>query len=79
MKIEVSMCHLQSVVFVVSERMACSNLMFSGSSDHKCQEDGGDHEGKQEQDRAVERVGAVIEPARDDCRKGCKECVGRND
>ena len=73
------LCHLHSVVFVVIEPVACSDLMFSGSSDHKCQENGGDHEGKEQHDRAVEGVRAVIESARDDCRKGCKECVGRND
>ena len=74
----VALCHLHSVP-VVFEPVACSGLMFSGSSDHKCQENGGDHEGKEEQDRTVERIRHVIEPARDDCREGCKKCVGRND
>ena len=74
------MCHLHSVVCVVSVvSLASSDLVFSGSSDHKRQEDGDDHKGKEEQDRAVERVRNVIEPARDNCRKGCKQCVGRDD
>ena len=67
------------VVVVVFESMTGSDSVFSRSSDHKGEEDGDDHEGKEEQDRAVERVRAVIEPARDDCRKGSKECVGRDD
>ena len=61
------------------ESMTGSDSVFSRSSDHKGEEDGDDHEGKQEQDRAVERVRDVIEPARDDCRKGCKQCVGGYD
>ena len=69
-------CHLHSVVLVVFEKMACGCLVLSGSSDHKGEENGDDHEGKEEQDRAVERVRDVIEPARDNCRKGCKQCVG---
>ena len=67
------------VVSVVFEMVACSDFVFSGSSDHKGEENGDDHEGKEQQDRAVERVRVVIEPARDDCRKGCKQCVGGYD
>ena len=66
-------------VSVVLELVSCSDFLFSRSSDHKCQEDGGNHEGKEKQDRTVERVRHVIEPARDHCRKGRKECVGGND
>jgi hypothetical protein len=67
------------VVLVVIEMASDIDLVLSGSSDHKCEEDGDNYEGKEEQDGAVERVRAVIEPARDYGRKGCKECVGRND
>ena len=38
------------VVSVVFEMVACSDSVFSGSSDHKGEENGDDHEGKEQQD-----------------------------